>query len=88
MLEFLEGAVDVVVYGNIDVAFGVVPFQVESIVKGADPVECAFVVGLYRMDKMICVVLGEVLHAKFVNAKGNVCFAGYVFPEAWVYFIG
>ena len=37
---------DVVVYGDVDVVFGVVPFQVEYEVKGPGLVGCTFSVGL------------------------------------------
>ena len=58
MLEFLERAVDVVIYGDVDIDFGVVPFQVDSAVKGAIPFDCAFIVEIDCVDKVIFVVLG------------------------------
>ena len=53
VIEFIKGTVDVVVYGDVNISFGVVPFQVESAVKGAGLVDCALVVGLDCMDKLI-----------------------------------
>ena len=83
VLKFIEDTVDVVVYGDVDRAFDVVPFQVESAVKGARPVDCSFVVGIDCVDKVILVVLGKVLNSKVVDAKGKSCFSGVVFSEAW-----
>ena len=83
MLKFLERAADVVIYGDVDIDFGVVPFQVDSTVKGAVPLDCAFIVEIDCVDEVIFVVLGELLHSEVVNAKDEGCFAGAVFPEAW-----
>ena len=46
VIEFIKGTVDVVVYGDVDISFGVVTFQVKYTVKGAGPVNCALLVGL------------------------------------------
>ena len=57
VLKFIEGAVDVVIYGDFDVAFSIVPFRVESAVKGAVPFNCAFIVVLDCVYEVVCVVL-------------------------------
>ena len=46
VIECFEGAVDVVIYGDFEIAFGVVPFQVESALKVTRPVDCGLVVVL------------------------------------------
>ena len=58
VLKFIEGAVEIVVYGDVDIAFSIVSFQVGSAVKGAGPVNYSFVLGLECVDKVISVVLG------------------------------
>ena len=74
---------DVVVYEDVNVAFGVVPFQVDYTVKGAVPVDCAFIVVLNCMYKVICVILGELIHAEVVKKPGESYFVGVVFTNAW-----
>ena len=58
-------------------------FQVESTVTGARPFDCEFVGVIDSVDKVICVVLGELLYTEFVDAKGEGCFASVLFPESW-----
>jgi hypothetical protein len=44
VLEAVESSRELVVHGDVDVAFVVVPFKVETAVEIARPVNCAFVV--------------------------------------------
>ena len=50
VIKFIEGSVDVVIYGYVNSDFGVVPFQVDSTEKGVGQVNCEFIVGLDFMN--------------------------------------
>ena len=59
------------------------PVQDESAVKGTGPICGAFVVGLERIDKVVCVLFGEIFDAGTVNEQGERGGSCNVATEAW-----
>jgi hypothetical protein len=50
MVEFLEGSIDVIGHGDIDIAVVVVPIEGDAAVKGAGPVNGQLIVCCDRVD--------------------------------------
>ena len=59
------------------------PFQGESAVQVTGPIRGDFVVGLERINKVVCLFLGRIYDAEIVNAQGERGGSCSVAPKAW-----
>ena len=82
MVEFCEGADDVFWHVDVDPSLCVVPLECETAVDGAGPIYCYVVCGSEGIYEVVGVFAGEVFDSEVVDAEGEGCLAGGVFPEA------
>ncbi len=81
--ELKEGALYVVLHGDVNVALVVVPIECKSAVESAGPVNGEFIVCLECINEMLGVGLGEVFDSKVIDAEDESRAFCAVGPEAW-----
>jgi hypothetical protein len=69
VLELKEGTLYIVLHGDVNVAFGVVPVEVQTAVEVAFPINGGFVVVVDGVDEMEGIGFGEVFYSEVVNAE-------------------
>ena len=82
VVETSKESDDITGHGYVDVSFFVVPLEGDATVEFALPVDFQFVVLCERGNKVIGVILSDVLHAEVVDSERELCWAGCVFPES------
>jgi hypothetical protein len=76
--ELLEGAVDVIRYGDVNASFILMPIRFE-----AGPIDSVFVVRLEGIDDMQSVWFGEILDSEIVDTEDERGAFGAVALESW-----
>ena len=82
VFELLEGIDDVVWHGDVDIAFFVVPFELEAAEGGAFPVLCDFILESKGVAKVFSMFFAHIFDAKVVDDEGKGDGPCFMFEEA------
>jgi hypothetical protein len=83
VLELVKGTCDVAGYGEVDSAFVIVLLERDTTVERAGPITCELVFGTDGVEKMISVLLADVLDTEIVDDESERNWPAVILPKAW-----
>ena len=82
MLELVKGTCDVAGHGEVNSAFVIVPFDSDTTVERAGPVTSELILGADGVEKMVSVLLADVLDTEIVDDEAESNWPAVVLPKA------